>query len=65
MARNNYTPISFWLSLPLIELIQWIEVNNQVISKEKKGEEEEEEKAEREEEKEKKMERRRRERKES
>lgn len=26
MARVNFTPVSYWLSMPLIELSEWIEV---------------------------------------
>jgi hypothetical protein len=30
MARNNSTPVPFWLSLPLQQLCLWIGANNAV-----------------------------------
>lgn len=36
MARSNYTSISFWLSLSLIEFIQWIQTNNRLVSRREK-----------------------------
>lgn len=35
LARNNNTPIPYWLSLPLWKLRQWIRTNNIVVAKEK------------------------------
>jgi hypothetical protein len=37
LAQNNNTPVSFWMSLPLWKLPQWIKVNNIVIAETKKG----------------------------
>lgn len=34
MAMVNHTPVSYWLSMSLIELIEWIEV---AISLKRKG----------------------------
>ncbi|MCD8361732.1 MAG: hypothetical protein LUC98_02015 [Lachnospiraceae bacterium] len=31
LARNNATPIEYWLSLTLSELRAWIEANNALI----------------------------------
>ena len=31
LARNSYTPVGFWLGLPLRELAGWLETNNDVI----------------------------------
>ncbi len=31
LARNNSTPIDFWLSRELRELGSWIETNNEII----------------------------------
>lgn len=28
MSRNNYTPVQFWLSMPLVEFLGWIRTNN-------------------------------------
>ncbi len=36
MAQGNHTPISFWLSLSLIEFIQWIRTNNRIVSRREK-----------------------------
>lgn len=33
LARNNNTPISFWLELPLEEFGRWIKANNQLEEK--------------------------------
>jgi hypothetical protein len=35
MARNNATPITFWLSLPLSSLLPWIKVNNKLNKQQK------------------------------
>ena len=32
MARTNNTPVSFWLSLRLGELKQWVESSNALIA---------------------------------
>nr|DAI82286.1 MAG TPA: hypothetical protein [Caudoviricetes sp.] len=32
LARNNHTPVPFWLSLPLWKLGQWIKANNAVVA---------------------------------
>ena len=31
MAKNNQTPVSYWLSLPLPSLFKWIKVSNQLV----------------------------------
>ena len=31
MAKNNQTPVSYWLSLPLPSLCKWIKVSNQLV----------------------------------
>lgn len=31
MAENSHTPVSFWLQLPLGQLLQWIKDNNEII----------------------------------
>jgi len=31
MAENCHTPVSFWLQMPLRELLQWIRDNNEII----------------------------------
>lgn len=36
MARNNSTPVDFWISMPLLELVGWIKADNR-LHKEKKG----------------------------
>jgi len=35
MARNSYTPVNFWLKMPLTELSQWIKTNNQLVQEER------------------------------
>lgn len=30
LARNNNTPVSFWLDQPLISLSKWIAANNRI-----------------------------------
>ena len=35
LARNNNTPIPYWLELPLWKLRQWIRTNNIVVAEEK------------------------------
>jgi len=35
MARNNSTPISFWLSIPLSSLLPWIQMNNKLNRQQK------------------------------
>ncbi|WP_298031690.1 hypothetical protein [uncultured Dysosmobacter sp.] len=34
MAKNNNTPVSFWLSLPLPDLVAWIKASNAIVEKE-------------------------------
>lgn len=40
MARTNNTPVSYWMSLPLRELVEWIAASNhlseEIMSKRKK-----------------------------
>lgn len=31
MAQNTYTPVQFWVEMPLTELAEWIESNNDLI----------------------------------
>lgn len=31
LAQNNYTPVDYWLRLPLKELSEWVETNNRII----------------------------------
>lgn len=31
LSQNSYTPISFWLSVSLRELVKWIETSNQIV----------------------------------
>lgn len=31
MAKTNMTPVSYWLSLPLYSLCEWIKVSNQLV----------------------------------
>ena len=31
LSQNSYTPISFWLSVSLRELVRWIETSNQIV----------------------------------
>jgi len=33
MARNNYTPVSFWLSLTLAQFSAWIKDSNAINPK--------------------------------
>jgi len=35
LAKNNYTPASFWLSIPLSQLHDWITTNNAIIEEAK------------------------------
>ena len=37
LAKNNSTPVPFWLDLPLWELRFWIRANNAVIIEEKES----------------------------
>lgn len=34
MARTNNTPVDFWLSLRLGELLQWVKASNALIAEE-------------------------------
>ncbi len=36
LARNNNTPVPYWLSLPLWKLSQWIRTNNIIVAEAKK-----------------------------
>ena len=36
MSRNWYTPVTYWLNMPLLELRRWIEVSNKVIEESRK-----------------------------
>jgi hypothetical protein len=36
MAQNNNTPVSYWLSLPLSDLMLWIGDNNHIIEQRRK-----------------------------
>ncbi len=36
MAENSHTPVSFWLHIPLRELLQWIKDNNEIIKERSK-----------------------------
>jgi len=31
LARNSYTPVGYWMEIPLVELAGWLETNNEVI----------------------------------
>lgn len=37
LAKNNHTPVPFWLSMPLRELRFWIKANNAVITEGKEA----------------------------
>lgn len=40
MAQNTYTPVQFWLKMPLIEFMGWITASNELLEekeKKKKG----------------------------
>ena len=34
LAKNCYTPVSYWLSLPLRQLYEWVKANNQLMREE-------------------------------
>jgi len=36
MAKNGYGEVAFWLSMPLVELVEWIEENNRLVDEERK-----------------------------
>jgi len=36
LARNNGTPLTFFLSCPLRELVAWIKTNNEIMKDMKK-----------------------------
>ncbi len=40
LAKNNHTPVPFWLSRPLRELGEWIRANNRLVEKEEQSREE-------------------------
>lgn len=31
LSQNSHTPISYWLSVPLRELVAWIEASNRIV----------------------------------
>lgn len=31
MAQNNHTPVSYWLSVPLLSLAKWIKASNGLV----------------------------------
>lgn len=33
LAANSSTPLPYWLSIPLLQLPQWIETNNEIYDK--------------------------------
>lgn len=35
MAQQNNTPVDFWISLSLPELLRWIKANNAVVQEQK------------------------------
>lgn len=37
LAKNNHTPVPYWLSVPLRELKLWIKSNNAIIADEKRA----------------------------
>lgn len=34
MARNNNTSATDWLKIPLVQLVEWVKVNNSIFQKE-------------------------------
>ncbi len=32
MAANTYTPVQFWVSMPLVEFMDWITASNDLIA---------------------------------
>ena len=34
MARNNNTPVTDWMKMPLVQLVKWVKANNKVIKEE-------------------------------
>ncbi|WP_297199836.1 hypothetical protein [uncultured Flavonifractor sp.] len=36
LAQTNHTPVSFWLSLPLGELVRWIHASNELVREREK-----------------------------
>lgn len=36
MAQNTYTPISFWLSMPIREFTEWIKELNELVRQREK-----------------------------
>lgn len=41
LAQSGAAPVSYWMSIPLRELGQWIESHNELIKEQKKKREEE------------------------
>ncbi len=37
MAQQNNTPVDFWLSINLPELLRWIKANNAVVQEQKEA----------------------------
>nr|DAQ33719.1 MAG TPA: hypothetical protein [Caudoviricetes sp.]DAU22505.1 MAG TPA: hypothetical protein [Caudoviricetes sp.] len=35
MAQNNNTPVSYWVSLPLLSLTKWIKASNRLVEEQK------------------------------
>lgn len=33
LAHNTYTPVFYWLDLPLLELMEWVDSANKVFSR--------------------------------
>ena len=40
MARENYTSLTVWLSMPLADLRLWIETHNEIVKEDRKKVEE-------------------------
>lgn len=36
MARNNNTSATDWLKMPLVQLIEWVKINNSIQKEEEK-----------------------------
>jgi hypothetical protein len=35
LAKNTYTPVSFWLSVSMADFASWIRTNNEIVNEEK------------------------------
>jgi len=33
LAANTYTPVFYWLDLPLLELLEWVDSASKVLSR--------------------------------